>query len=326
MTELAAEHGLSPAVALAGTGVDEARLQAPEEVVQARQELRLIRNLVETLDHVPALGVLAGKRYHFTAFGSLGFAMVSSPTARDALDVGLKYIRLTAAFCRFELTDTGRHTHVVMDDADIPGPLRRFIVERDSACVITLQRDMFGTETVLESLRFAFADPGYTDAYEDFYRIRPAYGARINEAVMDRGELTQRLPQANELALRMAEQQCEMLLNQRRARGGLGARVRNHLAARAAEMPTMADVAEHLCMIPRTLRRRLAAEDTRFAELRDEVRQTLAEEYLSGPRLSVEQIAERLGYAEATSFINAYKRWYGVPPGRGRRPESARPF
>ena len=44
------------------------------------------------------------------------------------------------------------------------------------------------------------------------------------------------------------------------------------------------------------------------------VRQTLAEEWLSGSSLSVEHIAEMLGYAEATSFINAFKRWAGRTP------------
>ncbi len=44
------------------------------------------------------------------------------------------------------------------------------------------------------------------------------------------------------------------------------------------------------------------------------VRLALADEYLAGPRLSIDQIANRLGYAESTSFINAFRRWHGVTP------------
>jgi AraC-like DNA-binding protein len=65
---------------------------------------------------------------------------------------------------------------------------------------------------------------------------------------------------------------------------------------------------------PRTLRRHLLDERTSFAELRDEVRQMLADELLRGSRLSIEQIAERLGYAETASFISAFKRWHGTTP------------
>lgn len=313
LTELAAEHGLDAARALAGTGVREQQLRNPEATVTGEQELRLIDNLVTHLDHVPALGVKAGQRYHFTAFGALGFALVSSKTGHDALDIGLKHIRLTFAFCRFSQKDRGGFIHVTLDDSDLPQRLRRFIVERDSACLLTLQRDLFSGHSLLEAMRFAFADPGYVGDHEAVYGVTPRYAAKTNEAVIDRVRMMRHLPQANERA-RAAQQQCESLLNQRRQRGGLSAKVRNYLAAHAADMPAMTTVARAHHMTLRTLRRRLLQEDASFAELRDEVRQTLAEEYLVRAGLSVEQVAERLGYAEATSFINAYQRWHGTTP------------
>jgi AraC-like DNA-binding protein len=67
-------------------------------------------------------------------------------------------------------------------------------------------------------------------------------------------------------------------------------------------------------MTARTLHRKLADEQTSFRSLLDEVRGSLAEELLASPGLSVKEIAERLGYAEPSSFIHAFKRWKGVPP------------
>ena len=80
------------------------------------------------------------------------------------------------------------------------------------------------------------------------------------------------------------------------------------------QMPDMEEVANGLHLTVRTLRRRLRKEGTSFAQLRDEVRMALAEALLAGPRLSMEQIAERLGYADATSFGNAFKRCRGRTP------------
>lgn len=323
LTELAVEYGLPVNRVLAGTGIGADQLQSPDAVVESQQELRLIRNLVEDLGHIPALGVIAGQRYHFTSFGALGFALVSSPTLRDAMEIGLKYIQLTFAFCRFDLLDRGQHARVVMDNREVPEEVRRFVVERDSACFVTLQRDIFNSLSPLEALHFSFSVPEALGPYEEFYAVKPEFGMPLNELVFDRTFLTQPMPQASDLALRSAEQQCENLLNQRLKRAGLSAQVRHHLASRAADMPNMEEVSRMLNTIPRTLRRRLQREKTSFAELRDEVRQTLAEEYLSGPRLSVEQVAERLGYAEATSFINAYKRWHGATPSAYRRKKRA---
>jgi len=80
-------------------------------------------------------------------------------------------------------------------------------------------------------------------------------------------------------------------------------------------------VAAGLGMAPRTLQRSLEAEGTTFRELVAEVRRVLAEEMLA-QRMTVDEIAERLGYAEAASFVHAFKRWTGVPPGRFRRQPS----
>lgn len=313
MADLAVEYGVSLPGILAGTAVSREQLLDPDTVVSAEQELQLIRNLVSRLDQVPALGIRVGERYHFTAFGPLGFAFASSRTPLDALELAVRYFDLTFAFTRFRV-DQQEGLRVVVVDEDVPAELQRFVVERDTAALITVVRDLFGVESLLEELQFRLPRPRQPELYESFFRVPLSYSAPANVAVLNRQGMARPMLQANELALSAAEKQCEVLLNRLVTRGGLAAKVRSFLAARTADMPTMERVADHLCVTTRTLRRRLQAETTTFAELRDEVRQALAEEYLLGLRLSVEQVAERLGYAEATSFINAFKHWHGVTP------------
>ena len=75
----------------------------------------------------------------------------------------------------------------------------------------------------------------------------------------------------------------------------------------------MAAVAAALGMATRTLHRHLAAEGTNFRLLVGEVRGALAEGMLSH-RMTVAEVAERLGSAEVASFSHAFKRWKGKPP------------
>lgn len=325
LTELGMELGLPVSRVLSGTGIELEQLQSPDVVIAADQELRLISNLVEGLGHIPALGVMAGERYHFNTFGALGFALISSLNLRDAYEVGLKYVQLTFAFCDITLRDKGDFTHIILDAEELPEGVRQFVVERDSACIVTLQRDLFNRVSPLESMEFSFAAPASSAPYESFYGVTPAFERPCNAMILNRRMLLEKMPQASEFARRAAEQQCEQLLNERLLRGGLSAKVRQHLASRAMDMPSMEAVATALNTIPRTLRRRLLNENTTFAELRDEVRQALAKEYLSLPGLSVEQVSERLGYAGPTSFINAYKRWYGTTPSAHRSRQGASP-
>ncbi len=95
-------------------------------------------------------------------------------------------------------------------------------------------------------------------------------------------------------------------------------RVRDRLLAADGLRVGMDVVAADLAMDVRTLRRRLADEGTGYRALVDEVRLTLAEELLATRALSVEQVARRLGYGDASSFVRAFTRWTGVPPGRFR--------
>jgi AraC-like DNA-binding protein len=88
-------------------------------------------------------------------------------------------------------------------------------------------------------------------------------------------------------------------------------------------MRSQDQVASALHFNVRTLRRQLADEGTTFRALVEETRQLLAEELLATGRLTIEEIADRVGYAEASSFVHAFKRWKGVAPRRYARETSA---
>ena len=83
-----------------------------------------------------------------------------------------------------------------------------------------------------------------------------------------------------------------------------------------AQRPT---VARALGMTMRTFARRLDVEETTYEEVVDELRRTLALQYLKDPGMSLSQIAWLLGYEGATSFTHAFKRWTGHPPSVARK-------
>lgn len=72
--------------------------------------------------------------------------------------------------------------------------------------------------------------------------------------------------------------------------------------------------AEKTGMSVRTLQSRLSAEGAKFSDLVEKQRETLAKAHLSDGRLSLDEIADRLGYGEQTSFGRAFKRWTGMTP------------
>jgi AraC-like DNA-binding protein len=72
-------------------------------------------------------------------------------------------------------------------------------------------------------------------------------------------------------------------------------------------------------MHERTLNRRLAAEGTNFRRIREDVRLEAACQLLENSDRPVFQVADVLGYSDATAFTRAFRRWAGVSPAQWRR-------
>jgi len=83
--------------------------------------------------------------------------------------------------------------------------------------------------------------------------------------------------------------------------------------------PGMDEVATRLNMTSRTLRRHLDAEGTSFVAIVDDVRCSLAIEYLQSTKMSTEDVAMLLGFSDAANFRRALKRWTGKGPGELRK-------
>jgi AraC-like DNA-binding protein len=77
-------------------------------------------------------------------------------------------------------------------------------------------------------------------------------------------------------------------------------------------------VAQRLAMSKRSLQRKLSEEKVSFKGLLQEVRQELADYYLSKTNMPMIEIAFLLGFQESNSFARAYHTWTGNTPSTKR--------
>ena len=77
-------------------------------------------------------------------------------------------------------------------------------------------------------------------------------------------------------------------------------------------------VARTLGHSQRTLARKLADEGTTYEQVLDDLRQSLALQYIKEHGVSLSQVAWLLGYEGSTSFNHAFKRWTGQSPSAAR--------
>ena len=117
----------------------------------------------------------------------------------------------------------------------------------------------------------------------------------------------------------MCHQLCTQLLERRRETASTASLVRRYLATPGVRLPDLDGMARALNLSPRTLKRRLQADGQCFRDLLAQQRRSRADDLLRDPRRSLTEIADQLGFADLSSFSQAYKRWYGVAPGSRRR-------
>lgn len=307
------ERGAAAADLLRGTSLTPQVLEDPQAQVDAHTELAVLRNLLHSLGEPPGLGLDLGRRYRVATFGIFGFACISSPTLREAIVFALRYLDLSFTFCIPRASVVEDNLRLRLADQLVPHDVRAFLVQRDLAAIVTVMNDLLAAPIPIHDMELRAAEPHDVTPYQDVFGVRPRFGRNENVTVVDAAHLDRPLPQANEHTVALCEAQCRQVVARRRARAGITDEVRQRLI-RLGGAPGLDDIAGELTMSPRTLRRKLAEAGTSYRALQDEVRQALAEELLSTGALTVSDVALRLGYAEAASFIHAFKRWTGSTP------------
>ena len=82
--------------------------------------------------------------------------------------------------------------------------------------------------------------------------------------------------------------------------------------------PTVQQVAAHLNMSVRTFQRKLSREGYSYKGIIDQIRKDFAVKYLHDIHLTIAEIAYLLDYADASTFVRSFRRWFGQTPGEYR--------
>ena len=321
LCQLGQDHGLPLADVLRHTGLSQAQTEDPRGQIDAQQEIQLIRNLVNLLPQHPTLGLEAGCRYHVTTYGLWGYAVMASPTLGMGISMASRMLNQTFSLTTNEVEQVGDQIMVTYHSDHLPAEVSQFIMDRDRAAVVTLQREILGRPLAYRAILMRRPEPApeVVEAYTELFGVRPLFKQAQDRSLFAAALMHEPLPQADPHTAALCEQMCKRLVDERGARTGVAAQVRDRLMRTPGHIPDMEEISAEMGMTSRTLRRHLTAEGASFRALLEEVRSTLAEELMTRATLTHSEIAERLGYADVTTFIEAFRRWRGVPPSEFRK-------
>ncbi len=315
LLETAREHDLDVEQCLLGSAIEAAHLAQSDCSIEAWQELAVIRNLIQRIGR-PGLGFAAGRHYHLTSLGLLGFTMLASDNLRAALATFDRFQALSLAICPVRTVADPRGLWVTFDDTVLPRDASGFVIERGLAAVTQVVSELMQRQVIPLEIHMRHHDlPGDDLAALGIQKL----GRDSDGVLFAHADLDCPLPQANQVARHQGEAFCGRLVEEAQlslAASPTSRRVQRIVQDSAAARMTSAQVAGRLGMSERSLLRRLAAEGNSFKQLNDQIRIRLAKRLLSESTLNQQQIATRLGYADAASFCRAFQRWTGQTPGR----------
>ncbi|HEY6941792.1 AraC family transcriptional regulator [Dokdonella sp.] len=319
VVQVLSECGISPEAALAGTGLRIDEVRDPGVRTSVQQLLAVGRNAVR-LCPLPELGLNVGRRLHVTSYGLYGYALLCAETMRQGFDLSMRYHGLATPVMPVAFSESDAEgilhlpTHGDVGHLGLSPPEYGFFLDMQFALHATLGKDVMGAWCVPAKAYYALPRPAHAEQIERALECAVVFGHACNELRYPREWLDRAPHMANPITAAQMSQSCERLLQESAWQSGLTRRVYEAITQVPGRFPGIEQVASSLCMTSRTLSRKLAAEGTTYSDLLARLRHALALDYLRTTRLSMDDIAEALGFSDANSFRQAFRRWSGKSP------------
>lgn len=313
--------GIDSAALFGEAGLDLAALDDPNARYSVAATTRLWRLAVAAAGD-DAFGLTVVRHVGQTTFHALGFSVLASSTLREAFERSLRYFRLVTDAGDLSFAPDGAHYRLTLHTpATGPQPAPEAI-DAFALLFVRLCRGLHRREFSPARVALQRPAPLNLAAFERAFRAPLQFNAAENALWFDRAVFEQPLAGANPA---LARHNDEAVLQElaRLPQQNLRTRVQAALIQQLSlGEPSQEQAAAALYMSLRNFQRKLADESTSYTALLNETRQKLALSYVGDARYSLAEITYLLGFADASSFNRAFKRWTGLSPSAYRSKNS----
>lgn len=318
--QFAEQRGAFPAALLEASGIDAADLDDHDNRVPLVNYIALLRN-AKSLCRDPAFALHYGDSVNLAEVSVVGLLGYSCETMLDAFAQLRRYSRLImdidlGGTDRFQLAQDEGEPWII-DNRLSPNDYPELTEVAFAQMVNGTRR--FGDTPLVRAVHVTHPDPGYGAEYERVFDAPVTFGSGRNAMRIDPAWLTHRVEQQPRYVFRVLSRHADALLaeldGEATTRGRVERLIMPMLHTGAI---TMESVAEGLGCSRDTLYRRLRAEGVTFAGVLDALRRRVSLDYIRAGKVSVNETAYLVGFAEPAAFSRAFKRWTGERPNRMR--------
>jgi AraC-like DNA-binding protein len=308
---------------LATVGLPEDVLERPDRKIPLNQYNQLLEVAASQTDNNLGLKLglgMLGEPRNLSLLGGVGYAVRSAANVQAMLDCASRYIVVHAQANELSWRLQGAHLEITYRLTDPSVLDRRQDTEYALGTLYARLREYTGGKYAPLRVDFEHSRPIDTGLHQQVFQCPLKFDQPTNRILWPAQMLEEPLLTADPRLHQSLLPGLEAERRSRLADTDLTARIGLVIEANLAVGQIGLDqVAAHLHLSKRTLQRRLGELGLEFAQLVEQIRQALAIELVSQSVASLTEIAQQLGYNEASSFTRAFRRWTGYSPRQFRQ-------
>lgn len=320
--EFAWEKGMEPQDFMQGTDVPLSILASPSAYVGSDSMAKAVENILNQLG-TPSLPIEYGKRLSLSHHGALGLASRSGANILACAEIFFSYVSTRSSLPDvFTFGVANDRMYINFEsESKINMATARFYTTSLLIICDSFIRTLTGMvdEIVDTHVSIAFESPGEIDNTVLPLGMvlsfnQPTHKISIPLALAEK-PLVQFNPQLATLAINM----CQEELAKIGKANSISNIVRSLIRFSEGKLLNIEKIAESLNMSSRTLKRKLSLEDISFQKIKDSEHLKKSVYLLAFSNDSIDSIAEKLGYSDASNFSKAFLRWNGCSPAEYRK-------
>ena len=316
LADLVTAAGIAQDELFGPLGLDRAALGVPGTQLAVAVVVQLFER-ARALTRNPGIGIQLGLQMRASAHGYLGFAAMTASTLREALETATRFVPTRTNALSLSLHVSGPTASLVIEERADFGPARDAILFALAVGIWQIGDALTGRE-LTGAADFAFPRPAYVEQVTGL-RQSLRFAQPVTQLIFDASALSLPLTMSDPVSRQLAYSELERSLEELGADQEILGRVRGAVERATGGFRSLEEVASGLHVSTRTLKRRLAAQGVTYSDVLEEQRREKALLLLRSPSLSLDEIAEQLGYSDTSNFRRAFRRWTGVSPAAYRK-------
>lgn len=301
---------------LAEVGLDRAVLADPDRLIAIEQLATLLDNCATHLECAD-FGLRLASYQGIDMLGVLGRVLLTAPTLGAAFNAAQRFMALHNKAEHWRIREEGGLVclHRIEHFYAIDNP-RQYREMALGACY-RLVHAFAGAGVRAQRVEFVHQPLAPLSRYRQFFACEVLFNQEFDRLLFDPSVLQQPLVVVDGPVQAQVDDYVRHLLS--RCEENLELQVRTLVSQTIGlQQHSLAHIAALLGLHPRTLQRRLLAQNLQFKALVQDVKMKTASWYLSASSLEITQLADMLGYAEIAAFSKAFRLSQGMSPSQWR--------